>query len=160
MEKRTADNGAHKKIDWMITLLPLCLVTALSILFFFAPDASNRVLSHIRFILGDTFGVYYLIIGLGIFLLSLFIACSRFGNIVLGAQDEKPKYSFFAWGAMMFTAGLAADILFYSFSEWILYAVDPYIEQLGGYRTWAGVFPLFHWSLIPWAFYLVLAAAF
>ena len=25
---------------------------------------------------------------------------------------------------------------------------------------WAGVFPLFHWSFIPWAFYLVLAVAF
>lgn len=160
MENRTVSHGEHKKIDWLITLLPLGLVVILSILFFFAPDASNRVLSHIRFVLGDTFGVYYLIIGLGIFLLSLFIAGSRFGSIVLGGQEEKPKYSFFAWGSMMFTAGLAADILFYSFSEWILYAVDPYIAQLGGYRTWAGVFPLFHWSLIPWAFYLVLAAAF
>jgi len=160
MKRNSVPNGEHKKIDWMITLLPLGLVIVLSILFFLAPDASNRILSHIRFVLGDTFGVYYLVIGLGIFLLSLFIAGSRFGSIVLGGQDEKPKYSFFAWGSMMFTAGLAADILFYSFSEWILYAVDPYIAQLGGYQTWAGVFPLFHWSLIPWAFYLVLAAAF
>lgn len=159
MENKSVSSG-HRKIDWMITLLPLAMVGILSILFFLAPEGSNRVLSQIRFVLGDTFGVYYLVIGLGIFLLSLYIACSRFGSIVLGGQEEKPKYSFFAWGSMMFTAGLAADILFYSFSEWILYAVDPYIAQLGGYRTWAGVFPLFHWSLIPWAFYLVLAAAF
>ena len=27
-------------------------------------------------------------------------------------------------------------------------------------QNWAGVFPLFHWSFIPWAFYLVLAVAF
>lgn len=144
----------------MITLMPLAIVTVLCILFFLAPEGSNQVLSHIRFVMGDTFGVYYLVIGLGIFLLSLFIACSRFGSIVLGGQEERPKYSFFTWGSMMFTAGLAADILFYSFSEWILYALDPYIAQLGGYQTWAGVFPLFHWSLIPWGFYLVLATAF
>ena len=60
-------------------------------------------------------GTYYLIIGLGIFLLSIYIACSKYGTIVLGEKDEKPKYSFFAWGSMMFTCGLAADILFYSF---------------------------------------------
>ena len=54
--------------------------------------------------------VYYLIIGLGIFLISIYVACSRYGTIVLGAPDEKPKFSFFAWGSMMFTAGLAADI--------------------------------------------------
>lgn len=150
----------NSKIDWIITLVPLFFIVGLSILFFFLPQQSNAVLSQIRFVLGDSFGIYYLIIGLGIFLLSLFIACSKYGNIVLGKQDEKPKYSFFTWGSMMFTAGLAADILFYSFSEWILYASDPHIKELGSMQDWASVFPLFHWSLIPWGFYLVLAAAF
>ena len=41
-----------------------------------------------------------------------------------------------------------------------MYATDPHIEELGGMQEWAGVFPLFHWSFIPWGFYLVLAAAF
>lgn len=149
-----------KKIDWLITLVPLALIVGLSLLFFFAPGASNTVVSKVRYFLGDTMGSYYLIIGLGVFLFSMFIAFSKFGNIVLGDKDEKPKYSFFSWGSMMFTAGLAADILFYSFSEWILYATDPHIEELGSIQEWAGVFPIYHWSLIPWSFYLVLAVAF
>ena len=149
-----------KEIDWMITLVPLALIVALCIVFFFAPEQSNQVLGQIRFLFGDTFGTYYLVIGLGIFFLSLFLAGSKYGNIVLGKPDEKPKYSFFAWGCMMFTCGLAADILFYSFSEWILYATDPHIAELGSIQDWAGVFPLFHWSFIPWGFYLVLAVAF
>ena len=61
---------------------------------------------------------------------------------------------------MMFTCGLAADILFYSFVEWIMYAANPHIAEMGEITDWAGVFPLFHWSFIPWAFYLVLAVAF
>lgn len=149
-----------KKIDWTITLLPLGVVVAMSILFFFMPEQSNAVISQIRFFFGDTFGTYYLIIGLGIFLLSIYIAMSKYGDIVLGGKDEKPKYSFFAWGSMMFTCGLAADILFYSFSEWVMYASDPHIAELGSMEEWAGVFPMFHWSFIPWGFYLVLAAAF
>ena len=148
------------KIDWMITLVPLAIVIALCVLFFFAPEQSNTVLSQIRFFFGDTFGTYYLVIGLGIFILSLYIAGSKYGNIVLGEQDEKPKYSFFAWGSMMFTCGLAADILFYSFSEWVLYATDPHLAEMGSIQDWAGVYPLFHWSFIPWGFYLVLAVAF
>lgn len=151
---------AEKKIDWVITLAPLGCILALSVLFIAFPTQSNEVLSGIRFLLGDTFGVYYLMIGLGIFLASLFAALSKYGNITLGEPGEKPKYSFFTWGSMMFTAGLAADILFYSFSEWILYAVDPHIAELGSIQDWASVFPLFHWSLIPWGFYLMLAAAF
>lgn len=99
------------KIDWMITLLPLCLILVLCFVFFVAPEQSNVVLSQIRFFFGDTFGSYYLIIGLGIFLLSIYIAFSKYGDIVLGEKGEKPKYSFFVWGSMMFTCGLAADIL-------------------------------------------------
>lgn len=151
---------SKKQIDWMITLVPLGIVVALSVLFFFMPEQSNAILSQIRFFFGDTFGTYYLIIGLGVFLLSIYIAMSKYGDIVLGGQDEKPKYSFFAWGSMMFTCGLAADILFYSFSEWVMYASDPHIAELGSMQEWAGVFPMFHWSFIPWGFYLVLAAAF
>ena len=149
-----------KQIDWTITLLPLGVVVAMSILFFFMPEQSNAVISQIRFFFGDTFGTYYLIIGLGVFLLSIYIAMSKYGDIVLGGKNEKPKYSFFAWGSMMFTCGLAADILFYSFSEWVMYASDPHIAELGSMEEWAGVFPMFHWSFIPWGFYLVLAAAF
>ena len=61
---------------------------------------------------------------------------------------------------MMFTCGLAADILFYSFSEWVLYATDPHIAEMGSMQDWVSVYPVFHWSFIPWGFYLVLAAAF
>lgn len=151
---------SDKKIDWMITLVPLTLIVVLCILFMLVPEQSNLVLSEIRFFFGDTLGVYYLLIGLGIFLISLFIAISKYGDIVLGNPGEKPKYGFFAWGSMMFTCGLAADILFYSFSEWFMYAVDPHMAEMGSIQDWAGVYPLFHWSLIPWGFYLVLAVAF
>lgn len=148
------------KIDWMVTLLPFGTIIALCILFFFMPKQSEAILNRIRYFFGDTFGTYYLLIGLGMFMLSLYLAGSKYGTIVLGETNEKPKYSFFSWGAMMFTCGLAADILFYSFCEWIMYAVDPHIAEMGSVQEWAGVYPLFHWSFIPWAFYLVLAVAF
>ena len=150
----------HKQIDWLITLLPLAIILGLGILFFVLPVQSNDVLSQIRFFFGDTLGAFYIVIGLGIFLVSIFMCVSKYGNIVLGKPNEKPKYSFFAWGSMMFTCGLAADILFYSFSEWIMYANNPHIAELGKVEDWAAVFPIFHWSFIPWGFYLVLAVAF
>ncbi len=153
-------DAQNRKIDWMITFIPLGIIITLCVLFFKMPEQSNIILNRIRFFFGNTWGCYYLIIGLGIFLVSIFLAFSKYGTIVLGKPDEKPKYSFFSWGAMMFTCGLAADILFYSFSEWILYASDPHITQMGSIQEWAGVFPIFHWSFIPWGFYLTLAVSF
>lgn len=154
------EGQSNNRIDWVITILPLFTIIALSILFFIYPKRSNEVLSKVRFFFGDTFGTYYLIIGLGIFLISIFIAFSKYGKIVLGSQEEKPKYSFFTWGAMMFTCGLAADILFYSYSEWIIYSSEDYVKGLGSIQDWASVFAYFHWSFIPWGFYLVLAVSF
>lgn len=149
-----------KKIDWMITLVPFVIILGLGAIFLILPKQANDVLGQVRYFFGDTFGVYYLFIGLGVFGVSLYLSFSRYGDIVLGGKEEKPKYSFFTWGSMMFTCGLAADILFYSFSEWVMYATNDHMTELGSSQEWAGVFPLFHWSFIPWAFYLVLAVAF
>lgn len=148
------------KIDWMITLVPFFLIMGIAVLLFAFPEKSNNIIGQVRFFFGDTLGLYYLVIGLGVLIISAFLSFSKYGNVVLGDPGEKPKYSFFAWGSMMFTCGLAADILFYSFAEWVMYATNPHIAELGTVTEWAGVFPLFHWSFIPWAFYLVLAVAF
>lgn len=149
------------RIDWMITLVPFILIVALAAYLFAFPNQANDVISDVRFFFGDTLGSYYIIIGLAFLIVSFFLSFSNFGDIVLGEPNEKPKYNFFTWGSMMFTCGLAADILFYSFAEWVMYATNPHIAEMGGTITeWAGVFPLFHWSLIPWSFYLVLAVAF
>ena len=154
-------NTDNSRVDWMITLVPFVIIMGLAFLLFIFPEGSNNVISQVRFFFGDTLGSYYLIIGLGVLIISIYLSFSKYGDIVLGEQNEKPKYNFFTWGSMMFTCGLAADILFYSFAEWVMYATNPHIAEMGGSITeWAGVFPLFHWSFIPWAFYLVLAVAF
>ena len=148
------------KIDWSTAVIPFVLIAFLCISFMAAPDGSRQILDKIRALLGDTFGLYYLVIGLGVFLLSIYLAFSRYGSIRLGGPNEKPKYSDFAWSSMMFTAGLAADILFYSFCEWILYANDPHIAEMGSMQIWSSTYPIFHWGPTPWSFYLVLAVAF
>ena len=148
-----------RHLDWITTIIPFVCIVFLCILFFVMPEKSGRVLASVRYFLGDELGSCYLLMGLGIFLCSLYIAFSRYGAIRLGT-DQKPQYSSFQWGSMMFTAGLAADILFYSLCEWILYAGEPRITQMGQIQDWASVYPLFHWGPIPWSFYVVLAAAF
>lgn len=150
----------HRRLDPITTMIPLLIILLLCAAFLLAPEASRQGLDKVRFFLQEVFGTWYLAVGLGIFFLSLYLAFSRYGTIRLGKPGEKPQYSNFAWGSMMFTSGLAADILFYSLCEWILYANDPHLADMGSIQEWAGTYPLFHWGPIPWAFYLVLAVAF
>ncbi len=149
-----------RRIDPWTTVVPFAAILVLCLFFILDPQRSTSALSAVRFFLGDTFGTYYLIVGLGIFVISLWIAFSDIGKIRLGRQDEKPQYGFWSWGAMVFTCGLAADILFYSFCEWIYYAQEPHIAELGSIQDWASTYPLFHWGPTVWSFYATLAACF
>lgn len=158
--KQTPPVETTKQLDWITMVIPFVIILLLCGSFIFLPEQSKTILTQIRFFLGEEFGTYYLAVGLGVFLLSLYLAFSKYGNIRLGKKDEKPKYSYFAWGSMMFTSGLAADILFYSLCEWVLYADDPHMAEMGSIQNWSGTFPLFHWGPIPWSFYVVLAVAF
>lgn len=149
-----------RKMDPTTTLAPLVFLLVLCIFFIVNPEGSTETLSAIRGFLGTELGLYYLVVALGIFLASLYLAFSDIGKVRLGGKTEKPKYGFFSWGAMVFCCGLAADILFYSFCEWIYYAEEPRVQELGSIQDWANAIPLYHWGPVVWSFYAVLAACF
>ncbi|MBR4445907.1 MAG: BCCT family transporter [Solobacterium sp.] len=153
-------NGLFGIIDPATTIYPFAAIFVLCLYFILDPAGSTNMLSVIRGWLGDQAGTYYLAVGLGVLIVSLWVSFSPLGQITLGKPGEKPKYSFFTWGSMVFTCGLAADILFYSFCEWISYAQEPHIAEMGSIQDWASTYPLFHWGFIPWSFYAMLAACF
>lgn len=148
-----------KRIDWITTLVPFLGVSILCALFMFIPDSSKTILESIRKFIGDDCGIYYAILGVGVFWLSIWTAFSKYGKIKLG-NIEKPQYNNFMWGAMIFTSALAADIMFYSLSEWAMYASDPHVKAMGEMQTWVPTFPLFHWGPIAWCFHMILAICF
>ena len=116
----TVKTRAARRIDAFTTIIPLAIILLLCVLFMTDAEGSANALNAIRSFLEGELGVYYLIVGLGVLAAALIISFSKIGNITLGKPGEKPQYSLFTWGSMLFTAGLAADILFYSFCEWIL----------------------------------------
>lgn len=149
----------RQSIDWITTLVPLSIVLLLCFFFIAVPEQSTLVIDSVRTYLGNEIGSYYILLGLGCVLCTLYIAFSKFGRIKLG-NVEKPQYSSFKWGTMIFTSTMAADILFYSCCEWAFYAAQPYVQEKGDLQMWASTFPLFHWGPIAWSFYIVLAVAF
>ena len=124
--KSVPEGTVQRKIDPFTTFIPFGCILILCAYFILAPESSTSALEIIRNFLGDRCGVYYLIIGLGFFLISLWLSYSKIGQLTIGKPGEKPKYGFFSWGAMVFTCGLASDILFYSFCEWIYYYEDAH----------------------------------
>ena len=90
-------NALKKELDWVSMLVPLAIVLTVCALFMIFPEGSKLVLSVVRGFLGDDFGLYYALLGVGIVGCTLYIAFSKFGKIKLG-DCEKPAVSLFSVG--------------------------------------------------------------
>ena len=150
-------------LDKGILLLTCLTITFLCFCVFCFSKETQIALDYLRNILGDKLSPLTLYFGIIVFLVSLFLIFSKYGNIKLINKDKerkKERIPFITWGSMIFSCGLASDIIFYSFSEWMIYLSEPYVESKGNAFKLANVYAIFHWSLIPWSFYLVLAVCF
>ena len=160
IEKKEQEKKSLKgRMDWVTMIIPLVLVLVMSIIIIAKPEQSEYYLGVIRTFVGDSCGIYYQVIAGGIFVVTMFMAFSKIGNIKLGDKNDKKEFSDFKWGTMIFTSTMGADLLFYSLSEWSMYASDPYIQDKG-VQQWSATYPLFHWGPIAWGMYIVLAVAF
>lgn len=151
-------NSLLKELDFSIVLFPFILVVGLSVLFFVFPDTTNHIMDLIKPIFGDRLSLVYLLVNFVMFIMAFYLSFSKYGNIVLGDKDSKPLFPFWSWGAMMFCCGLAGDILYYSFTEWISYVQEPYIINTGKPYDMANCYSFFFWS--NYWLYLVLAVCF
>lgn len=149
-----------RKIDWSTMLIPFALVIVLMTVFMIVPEESKSVVDTMRGFFGDTIGLYYPILAIGSVICALYVALTpKYGNIKFGNID-KPAYSNFKWGTMIFTSTMAADIMFYSLIEWALYGGEQHVAEMGGLQMWAPTFTLFHWGPLAWGFYVILAVCF
>lgn len=150
-------------IDWGITLTPLLIIVVISAALMLKPEQSQHVIGVLRSFFVNDLGFFYILLGLGILGLAIWLAFSKYGNIQLGKR-EKPLYSNFKWGAMIFTSTMAADILYWSLIEWgYYYGATPFAMEnmtLAQKQDMASAYPLFHWGPIPWGFYILPAVAY
>lgn len=158
-KKRRGSN----EIDWIITLLPLVIVTGIAALLLTFPQRSMKVIDTLWSIFVNKLGFFYILLGFGLVCTAFYLAFSKYGKIRLG-NLEKPRYSNFAWGSMIFTSTMAADILYWSLIEWgYYYTASPFGQKAltaAERQDWAATYPLFHWGITPWSFHIVCAVAF
>ncbi len=93
----------------------------------------------------------------------IWLAASRYGNIPLGADDERLEFSTISWVAMMFSAGMGIGLMFYGVAEPLFHYASPPPRTVQGQTPealqTAMATTLFHWTLHPWAIYAVVGIA-
>ncbi len=154
-----------KNLQLSIMIIPFAIITGLSFFFFKHPSETNQFFDAVNPFFRDKMGIVYLSVNFFVFIFSFYLAFSKYGKIKLGDKDEKPRFSFWEYGAMMFCSGLSGSIIYYSFTEWIYYMNEPFIQSfdnphnlfINSYNM-AQTHSFFFWS--NYWLYLVLAVCF
>ena len=151
------------KYDITVSTVPLLVIIGIIICILVSPERSSQLISSARDFLGNQMSTYYLLLGIVFICISMYLAFSKHGNIVLGDRS-KPRFSTMQWSMMIFTSTMAADILFYSLHEWMYYWTSTPLDfnemSLENKILWSESYSLFHWGLTPWIFYILPAVAY
>jgi len=125
-----------------------------------APASLGQVFDDALAAVSTHFGWFYLWVVLGLVVMAVFLAVSRYGNLKLGGEDDEPEFSVGAWFAMLFAAGMGIGLVFWGVAEPVFHygAPPPGVAPNTPEAANAAMrYSFFHWGLHPWAVYAVVA---
>lgn len=125
------------------------------------PQQASLILGKAQTWASATFGWYYMLVVAFYLGFVLFVALSRYGDIKLGPDHATPDFSYGSWAAMLFSAGIGSELLFFGASEPLDHLLQP-PEGVAGSAQAARdgmVLTMMHWGLHGWGIYTLVAMA-
>lgn len=159
MQKKNEEmqDGLNKVVFYFSATLIL-LFSIITILF---NEQANQVIINILNWVSRTFSWYYLLAATLYLVFIVFIACSRYGEIKLGPKHSKPEFSLLSWSAMLFSAGIGIDLMFFSVAEPLSHYINPPVGEGETFEAarQSMVWTLFHYGLTGWSMYALIGVA-
>lgn len=121
----------------------------------FFTDRSLAVINTVLGWISNSFGWFYFLAVLLYLLFVVIVATSRYGKIRLGPDHSKPEFNVVTWAAMLFSAGIGIDLLFFCIAEPITQFLEPPVGEGGTTQAARHAMELtfLHWGLSGWGVY-------
>ncbi|SDP25199.1 BCCT family transporter [Desulforhopalus singaporensis] len=106
-------------------------------------------------------GSFYLFTGVFFVLFAIWLGFGPYGNVKLGKEDEKPRFSYLSWFTMTFACGYGIGVVFWVAAEPLNFLASPPfgLEPMSKEATEIALsYAFFHWGWTPWAIYLAISA--
>jgi choline-glycine betaine transporter len=152
----------------VVFIVSVVLIWALVIACIASPDHMLRAFNSAAFKWIPEVWTWLYIISQNIWIILLvyILAVPKYANIKLGKDDEEPEYSFATWFSMLFSAGVAVGLFYYSVAEPVYhymgsayftkgargYGSQDEDSMIGLAVTW------YHWGLHGWIPYTTMGA--
>ncbi|EXA64439.1 MULTISPECIES: choline transporter [Acinetobacter] len=159
MQKKNEEvQDSLNKVVFYCSATLILLFSIITILF---NEQANLVIINILNWVSSTFSWYYLLAATLYLVFIVFIACSRYGEIKLGPKHSKPEFSLLSWSAMLFSAGIGIDLMFFSVAEPLSHYMSPPVGEAETFEAarQSMVWTLFHYGLTGWSMYALIGVA-
>lgn len=160
-QSEMAESGLFAGVNKVMAIGSALLVTAFVLFTIADPDYAGSVYSAAKGFIASDLAWYY--VGLMSFFLffSVWLIFSRYGDIRLGKDSDRPEFSSFSWFSMLFGAGIGIGILFWSIAEPIYhFQSNPLISESQQMTVEAAQvamrISIFHWGLHGWGLFAVI----
>ncbi len=142
-----------------VHIISLCVVVVLIVGSLAFSEAFSAGASSLFNLLTKKFGWFYILTMTSFVFFCLYLALSRYGQIRLGKDEDRPEYSRFSWFAMLFSAGMGVGLVFWGVAEPLNHWLAPLGLEPGSPEAarFAIKKSVFHWGFHPWANYAILA---
>ena len=133
-------------------------LTLLFVLFgVLAPQTAAATFSAVQGWITAELGWFYLLSVSGFLIFVAVLAVSRYGRIRLGPNHSEPEFSYGAWFAMLFSAGMGIGLVFFGVAEPVTHFMSPPEGEPASIAAARAAMRLsyFHWGLHAWAIYAV-----
>lgn len=139
------------------------VVTLIAVVYgFVSPDSFDAGLSTVQSWITSRFS-WFFILSVAIYLgIIIYIAFSKYGNLKLGKETDKPEFSYIAWIAMLFSCGVGVGYAFWAVGEPIMHYMNtPYLAESAtpAARPIAIQIGIMHWGIHAWGIFALVGLA-
>ena len=153
--------GPFPRVSKPVFITSALLIVGFIIFGAFFTEAAGAVFSFLQDFITDKFGWLFIVLVNMALVFCIYLAMSRYGDIRLGKQTERPQYSLVSWIGMLFSAGIGIGLVYWGTAEPLYHFMAP---PLGEPETIAAAkqamnISFLHYGLHVWAIYGIVALA-
>lgn len=160
MNKEAEEKNRKGNTDKGLIVTSVFALGTFVVLMILYPDATTEGLNSFFTKIISFFGPVLECVFFATFIVGLYLAFGKYGNIKLGNQEA--EYSMFSYVCMLLLASLASAALYWSFTEWAYYYQSPGLGMTPfsteALETSLG-YQFFHWGMTGQAVYTVMGVA-
>lgn len=151
--------GLFPRVNKPVFIISSILIVGFIIFGVFFTEAAGALFSFLQSFITTNFGWFFILLMNMALVFCIYLIASRYGDIRLGNQTERPQYSLVSWIGMLFSAGIGIGLVYWGTAEPLYHYMAPPLgepETIEAAKQAMNI-SFLHWGLHAWAIYTIVA---